>query len=52
MRPSALLYLSMRDSLQDITLDIVEVESSWARGWSWGGRHSTGVYVELGNEYY
>ena len=31
----------MRDSLQDITLDILEVERS---GWSWGG-HCTKVYV-------
>jgi len=34
MRPSVVLYASMKDILQDITLDVVEIERTWR--WSWG----------------
>ena len=40
MRSSVLLYLSMTENSQDITLDIVEVE----RSWSWVSGHCTKVY--------
>jgi hypothetical protein len=48
IRSVILLYLSMRGTLQDITLDFVEVERTWR--WSWG-RHCSNVYVELEIEY-
>ena len=46
MRPLVLPYLSMRGILQDITLDIVEVESL-----GWGSRHCNKVVIWTQAEY-
>ena len=46
MRPSVVLSASIRDILQDITLDVVEIERTWS--WSWGSH----LCLQLEPEYH